>query len=158
SLKEEFEEQKDKIAAEIQEVKENIEEGVATGVKNTKWFFRRVFLLGLVGLLVFTVGFFVWSNWTYSDGTRTGYLIKISKKGYVFKTFEGQLNLGGFRDSEQGQIVGNTWYFSLTDDELYNKLEALQGQKVMLRYKEINRAMPWQGDTNYFVYEVTDLE
>ncbi len=97
--------------------------------------------------------YMLYANWTYSDGTRTGYLIKISEKGYIFKTYEGQLNLGGFQDSDQGNIVGNTWNFSLKDDALYKKLGELEGQKVTLSYKEINKAMPWQGDTNYFVYD-----
>jgi hypothetical protein len=100
----------------------------------------------------------LWCNWTYSDGTRTGYLIKISEKGYVFKTYEGQLNLGGFQDSDQGNIVGNTWNFSLKDDALYKRLGELEGKKVSLSYKEINKSMPWQGDTNYFVYDVKKKE
>ncbi|MEO0779748.1 MAG: hypothetical protein AAF146_24530 [Bacteroidota bacterium] len=95
-----------------------------------------------------------WSNWTYSEGSRTGYLMKLSRKGYVFKTYEGQLNLGGFQETETGGLAGTIWNFSLRDDALVRQMEELEGQKVQLRYKEINQAMPWQGDTNYFVYAI----
>ena len=95
-----------------------------------------------------------WSNWTYSEGSRTGYLMKLSRKGYVFKTYEGQLNLGGFQETETGGLAGTIWNFSLRDEALVRQMEELEGQKVQLRYQEINQAMPWQGDTNYFVYAI----
>lgn len=158
SLKDEFQDKKEHIGKEIDEAKENIKEKVAEGVKKTKSFLKKLIIAALL-LFVVGAGFYIfWSNWTYSEGSRTGYLIKISEKGYVFKTFEGQLNLGGFKDSDQGTISGNTWDFSLKDENLYKQLEALEGKKVMLRYKEINRAMPWQGETNYFIYEIEERD
>ena len=156
SFKEEFDEKKDKISAEIKETKEEIGEAVEKGIKTTKNFVKKLFLFALLAAIVAFGSYMLYSNWTYSDGTRTGFLIKISEKGYVFKTYEGQLNLGGFQTDEQSSIVGNTWNFSLQDDALYKKLEKLQGKKVMLRYKEKNKAMPWQGETNYFVYDVEE--
>ena len=100
----------------------------------------------------------VWANWTYSSGTRTGILTKISTKGYLFKTYEGQLNLGGFSTGEDSGIIGNMWSFSLKDKTLYKQMEGLEGRKVQLRYKEVNKSLPWQGDTNYFVYEIESKE
>lgn len=151
-----FEEKKDKIAEEIKETKEEIGDAVEKGVKKTKSFVKKLFFFSLlIGIVAFG-SYMLYSNWTYSDGTRTGFLIKISEKGYVFKTFEGQLNLGGFQTGDDSAIVGNTWSFSLQDDTLYKKLEQLQGKKVMLRYKEKNKAMPWQGETNYFIYDVEE--
>ena len=156
SFKEEFEEKKDKIAEEIKETKEEIGVAVEKGVKKTKSFVKKIFLFSFLIAIVAFGSYILYSNWTYSDGTRTGFLIKISEKGYVFKTYEGQLNLGGFQTGDDSSIVGNTWKFSLQDDALYKKLEQLQGKKVMLRYKEKNKAMPWQGETNYFVYDVEE--
>ena len=122
-----------------------------SGVSTAKKFTKRL-LWSLLGLaLLAVVGFFLYANYTYSEGTRSGQLIKISKKGYVFKTHEGQLKLGGIdlENSEDG--LSDTWSFSVTDHDVVQKLEKLQGQKVVLRYKEINRSMPWQGDTEYFI-------
>ncbi|MFT5167102.1 MAG: hypothetical protein ACI8P3_002339 [Saprospiraceae bacterium] len=156
SFKENFEEKKDALKEGYEETKENISESIESGVKKTKSFFKKVLIYSLIGLVVSGGVYLLWSNWTYSEGTRTGYLMKISTKGYVFKTHEGQLNLGGFQESDNTSIIGNIWDFSLTDEELLRNLEVLEGKKVMLRYKEINNSMPWQGDTNYYIYAVEE--
>lgn len=119
-----------------------------------KRFFKRAGVFSLIGLIVFIALYFAYTNYTYSEGTRTGYLIKTSKKGYVFKTFEGQLNLGGFGTDESTGLIGNVWNFSIADEELYKKIQTFEGEKVTVSYKEINKAMPWQGETNYFVYDI----
>ena len=165
SLKDEFDEKKKELADDIQEKtkeitddiiekKEEIQASVKSGVTKTKRFFKRVFLFSLLALVLAGVAYIWWCSWTYSSGTRTGYLIKISEKGYVFKTYEGQINLGGFQESDQTSIVGSIWEFSLDDEAIYKKLEDLEGKKVTLRYNEINRALPWQGDTNYYIQDV----
>ena len=156
SIKDSFDDKKEELSKEITETKENFMKGVDTGVKKTKKFFRKLFLLLLTALVLFGIGYLVWANYTYSDGSRTGYLVKISTKGYVFKTNEGQLNLGGFQTGEDANVIGNIWNFSVTDDNLYKKLESLEGKKVSLRYKEHNKGLVWQGETNYFVYEVDE--
>lgn len=154
SFKNEFEKKKKEIAEDISETKESISNAAASGVKKTKSFFRRLFTFAFIGALLFGILYMVWCNWTYSEGTRTGVLIKISSKGYIFKTEEGQLNLGGFSNGESDGLMGNIWNFSMKDDEVYQKMEALEGKKVTVTYKEINKSMPWQGDTNYFVTSV----
>ena len=151
-----IEEKKDALSKEIKETKESISKTYESGVKKTKSFFRKAIIGSFILLILAGIGYLLWANYTYSEGTRTGYLMKISKKGYVFKTYEGQLNLGGFQESDNTSVVGNTWNFSLKDNDLAPKLEKLQGKKVMLRYKEINEAMPWQGETNYYVYDVEE--
>ena len=150
-----IDEKKDAISKEISETKAAIGSTIDSGVKKTKSFFRKLFLFAGLALVVAGILYMVWANWTYSEGTRTGYLMKLSKKGYVFKTHEGQLNLGGLQD-DQTSILGNTWNFSLTDHALVEKLEELEGKKVMLRYEEINKSMPWQGDTNYYITGVEE--
>jgi hypothetical protein len=117
-------------------------------------FFKKL-LLGLVALLVLAALLFLWvANWTYSDGTRAGYLIKVSRKGVIFKTYEGQLNLGGFRGSGDEAVVGNTWNFSVKDDQVYRDLQRHEGEKVTLHYKQQYKNLPWQGKTDYFVDRV----
>ncbi len=117
-------------------------------------FFKKTLLFLSIGLVLFVVGYFLFTNYTYSEGTRTGYLIKTSKKGYVFKTYEGQLNLGGFGTDQSTGLMGNVWDFSIEDEAMYQKIQAFEGEKVTVSYKEINKAMPWQGKTNYFVYDI----
>ncbi len=128
--------------------------------KGAKSFFKRMGLIILAILLIGGTAFFGVSNMTYSEGTRAGYLIKISKKGFVFKTYEGQLNLGGVGSAgDVTAIVGNDiWEFSVGNDEVYRKLQEYEGKRVSLAYKEKMNAFPWQGDTNYFVTDVTAVE
>ncbi len=51
-------------------------------------------------------------------------------------------------------LRGNLWEFSVLDTDVLNKLEDAEGKRVKLSYKERFKAMPWQGDTNYFVTDV----
>ena len=155
-LSKDIEEKKDSIKKEIEETKESISSTFDSGVKKTKKFFRKLFVFSLLGLIVAGGLYLAWANWTYSEGTRTGYLMKLSKKGYVFKTYEGQLNLGGFQESDNTSILGNVWSFSLKEEGLVKELEKMEGKKVLLRYKEINKSMPWQGDTNYYIYAIEE--
>jgi len=110
-------------------------------------------MLAIVGFILFML----YANWTYSEGTRAGNLIKISHKGYVFKTYEGELKLGGI-DLTKEEGLSDTWEFSVKDKSIYDQLEKLQGEKVILRYKQKNKAMPWQGKTDYFIHAIEKSE
>jgi hypothetical protein len=142
----------------LNEKKEEINTSIKSGFEKTKHFFKRLFRFFLV-LLIFGGGAYLfWCNYTYSTGTRTGNLIKVSKKGYFLKTCEGQLNLGGFEGSGESGIVGNIWNFSVTKEAVHEELMMMKGERVTLYYNEINKAMPWQGDTNYFIFKVEKVE
>lgn len=88
---------------------------------------------------------------SYSTGYRAGELIKISHKGVIFKTWEGEL--------AQGVAESQFFKFSVIDENLIQKLKELQGKRVKLSYKERFRTLPWWGDTRYFIEKVekTDL-
>ncbi|MEL6971480.1 MAG: 6-phosphogluconate dehydrogenase [Bacteroidota bacterium] len=137
----------------MSEFQQVVKEGAESIGRKIKRFF--LILLGVVligGLL------FVWvAGWTFSEGTRAGELIKISKKGVVFKTYEGQLNLGGFQSDNAG-IVGNIWEFSTTKGDIYSRLQELEGKKIKLHYKQRYKPMPWQGKTDYFIHKVELIE
>lgn len=122
-----------------------------------KFFIRAGFIL--LGLVIIVILFF--SFFHYSDGNRAGTIIKISKKGVLLKTWEGELNLGMVITDNGGAAVGaqnNIWHFSAEDDdELTKKLiEANKsGKRVQLKYKELYFKLPWKGETEYIV---TDIE
>ena len=102
----------------------------------------------------------IWAcSWTFSEGTRAGQLIKLTNKGVVFKTHEGELNMGGLRvgGSTDG-LEGNLWQFSVVDDEVLNALNEAEGKRVKLSYKQRYKAMPWQGETDYFVTGVEVID
>lgn len=123
------------------------------------WTWIKRFFLVLLLVAVAGFGGFVWvSGWTYSEGTRAGDLIKISRKGVVFKTYEGQLNLGGFQSDSNDGLSGNIWDFSVTNDEVYEQLQQYEGKRVKLHYKQRYRSFAWQGKTVYFIDKVTRVE
>ena len=113
-------------------------------------------LLWTIGLTttgaVLLVLFALFGN--YSGGERVGHIIKISKKGYVFKTWDGQLNTG--------EIQQGLWEFSVKQDdtEILDQLrEAMKiGNRVALHYDEKYVSLPFLGDTKNFITEVELLE
>jgi hypothetical protein len=116
-----------------------------------KWVFL-IILLAIIGgaLYYMTFGY-------YSDGTRVGSLIKLSRKGYVFKTYEGQLQVGGMSDGT-GSMMASNWDFSVDEDndaaiDALN-LASKMGQRVVLHYEEKFFQLPWNGDTKYFITSV----
>lgn len=120
---------------------------------------RKIVVYLLIALVLFGVGYFVFANYTYSEGSRSGLLLKFSNKGYVFKTWEGELNLGGMTQG-QGTMLNNIWNFSVlgSEKETITDLQKYEGKRIRLLYKEKMRHFPWQGETNYFVYKVEAIE
>lgn len=112
----------------------------------------RNILFGFIGLvLIGLVITFLVFNFTYSEGSRAGVIIKFSKKGYVFKTYEGELNLGGIGNIPNTAQLNQIWEFSVKDQHVADTLMGLEGRKVSLHYKEKIKNLPWQGETKYFV-------
>ncbi len=98
---------------------------------------------------------------SYSDGYRAGTVMKLSKKGFVFKTLEGQLNMGGMAGSDGGDIASSVWAFSVHrgNEQVVQAIEDAvdTGSRVKLYYKEKYYQFDWRGDTKYFVYKVEEV-
>lgn len=122
--------------------------------QKAKSFFKRLLWILLISSIVFSGVYYFYRTYTVSEGTRTGTLYKISKKGKIFKTYEGQIQLAG------STIVSkaSTWDFSVVDAETYVRLQEFEGKNVRLHYKEMVEAFPWQGDTDYMVYQVEEVK
>jgi len=121
--------------------------------KKSKWP-RLLFLTFLILFASLFIYYFV-CGLTYSEGTRSGILTKISKKGYVFKTYEGELNIGGIFQNN-GTIVPTTIFnFSVRDKKIYYDLQQAEGKRVVVYYKQVIKNFFWQGDTDYFVYQIS---
>lgn len=89
-------------------------------------------------------------------------VLKVSNKGAIFKTYEGQLDLLSFGAVKSDNQLSQTFEFSIEKDntKLIEQLEevALSGERVRLRYDEKYVVLPWRGDTKYFVTEVERAE
>lgn len=96
---------------------------------------------------------------TYSEGTRAGIIMKVSKRGAIFKTWEGQMNLQTFGAiKDPNNIISETFTFSVErgNDALIEKLNkaALSGKRVNLKYIERYITVFWRGDTRVFAIDV----
>jgi hypothetical protein len=120
--------------------------------------FKKFLLVTMFIILAGLVIFYFVAGMSYSEGTRSGILTKVSKKGYVFKTYEGEMLIGGMSEGEGTMLPATVFYFSITDREIYDKLEGLQGQKVIVRYKQVLKPFFWQGDTDYFITEAKAVQ
>ena len=109
-------------------------------------------LLGAILLVVLYTIFMLW--WSYSEGERAGVLQKFSKRGWICKTYEGELAM-----YVVGGVAPQIWHFSVRDDAIVGQLHAAVGQQVRLHYSE-HRGLPTTcfGETDYFVdgLEVVD--
>jgi hypothetical protein len=112
--------------------------------------FRTVmfFLFLLAAFLVYWFYFNV-----YSDGERKGTLIKITHKGNVFKTDEGEMWL-----SCRNTINAEKFFFSVTNDSIANTLKSLQDECIQLTYKQYRAILPWRGDSKYIVTGVIKIQ
>jgi sensor domain CHASE-containing protein len=100
----------------------------------------------VLGAVLYIVTLYYWS---YSTGERSGELIKFSNRGYIFKTWEGELS--------QGMAGNKTFTFSVMDNQenVIKQLRENQGKFVKLEYSEKLGTFAWWGDTKYFIVKVT---
>ncbi|SFG16123.1 MULTISPECIES: 6-phosphogluconate dehydrogenase [Salegentibacter] len=111
-------------------------------------------LFGILGaiLLLFIAWFAFIYFVPYSEGTRSGELIKFSKKGVISKTWEGEIS--------QGISGAQIFQFSVLDNnqEAIEALQENEGNYVRLKYVERYATFFFWGDTKYFITEVEEAE
>lgn len=119
-----------------------------------------IIILVLVVIVLVSIGAFFYYG-SFSEGTRAGTVVKVSKRGTVFKTYEGQLNMESFGAVDNKKQLNEIFEFSIDKDKdsIFTLLQevALTGERVNLRYKEKFLTVPWRGDTKYFVNGVDRL-
>jgi hypothetical protein len=108
-------------------------------------------------ILVLIIGsiFIYWKYfYTYSDGYRAGLLQKFSHKGMIFKTYEGEMVLSSVSSSRDITLASEKFFFSLINKSLIRQLDTLQGDMVIVHYKQKNSTAFWRGDSQYLVDSV----
>jgi hypothetical protein len=107
-----------------------------------------VFIL-IIGIWIYFSYFF-----TYSDGYRAGMLQKFSRKGNIFKTYEGEMILSSVQSNKNVALASEKFLFSVADKEVALKLESMQGKAVVVHYTEKHNTLPWRGESTYVVDSV----
>jgi hypothetical protein len=110
-------------------------------------------LLGVLLVLAALVAAYFWAavSWSYSSGERAGWVQKFSKKGWVCKTWEGELALVSLPGS-----VPEKFLFTIHDEAVAARVTQHVGKRVALHYEEkVGLPSTCFGDTRYFVSDVT---
>ena len=111
---------------------------------------RKILVYGILAIVLATSAYIATLYYaTFSEGIRTGELIKFSHKGYIFKTWEGELS--------QGLSGSQKFAFSVMDNqpEVIEQMKANQGKFVRIEYVERYGTFSWWGETNYYITKVT---
>src|SRR5262245_7951592 len=109
-------------------------------------------------LLVAAGGFalYTWAAWsfTYSEGERAGYVQKFSKKGWICKTWEGELAMANLPGA-----MPEVFAFTVKDAAVAERINGNMGERVSIHYKQhVGLPTTCFGDTSYFVTEIRRVE
>jgi hypothetical protein len=106
-------------------------------------------------ILLFVAIFIYWKYfYTYSEGYRAGLLQKFSSKGTFIKTYEGEMILSSVSSNRDVAIASEKFYFTLSNKALVRQFDTLQGDNIIVHYKQKNAVVFWRGDSVYLVDSV----
>jgi hypothetical protein len=115
---------------------------------------RFVILTALSAVVLFAL--YTWAAWafTYSEGDRAGYVQKFSKKGWICKTWEGELAMANLPGAMQ-----EIFHFTVWDEQVAADVSASMGERVSIHYKQhVGLPSTCFGDTQYFVASIRRVE
>ena len=137
---------------EEDEVPKTNESPVEEPAPKRGWGWRKWLIVGAVVVVLLPVlAMVIWSvvalKWSYSEGDRAGYVQKFSKKGWLCKTWEGELSMINIPGA-----APERWQFTVRDDSVAGVISRLMGKQVSLHYEE-HPSVPTScfGETRYFV-------
>ena len=110
-----------------------------------------ILLIPVVGFILYT-----WASltWSYSKGERAGYIQKMGKKGWLCKTWEGEMALVTMPGT-----VSEKFFFTVRDEALAERINKLVGKRLAVVYEQ-HKGVPTScfGETEYFATDVKVLE
>ena len=111
-------------------------------------------ILLVSAIALFSLYVYMALNWSYSSGERAGFLQKVSHKGWICKTWEGELSLVAMPGSAPEKFL-----FTVRDEAVAQKVSDAAGKRVTLNYEQ-HKGLPSScfGDTEYFVIDVKPIE
>ncbi|HUO80293.1 MAG TPA: hypothetical protein VMU00_09120 [Steroidobacteraceae bacterium] len=124
---------------------------MATPAAGTRKFGSRLKRWLALGLIAIAAGAALWTwgalSWAYSEGERAGLLQKFSRKGWLCKTYEGELAMYVIAG-----VQPEIWHFSVRDPKVAEQLKAAVGERVQLHYAE-HRGVPTDcfAESEYYV-------
>jgi hypothetical protein len=121
---------------------------------NANKFLKSLIILLVTAISLFGLYIYVALSWSYSTGERAGFLQKVSNKGWICKTWEGELSLVAIPGAAPEKFL-----FTVRDEAVAQKVNAAAGKRVTLNYEQ-HKGLPSScfGDTDYFVVDVKEIE
>jgi hypothetical protein len=117
-------------------------------------------VLGIVGVVVVVVLILIFFGryyFVFGSGMKAGTLNYVVYKGYVFKTYEGEMILTGLQSKGPASMSSNEFLFSVTNKDLAMKLMVNAGKEMVLHYNEYNGALPWRGYSKFVVDSIVSI-
>src|SRR5436309_3191376 len=109
----------------------------------------------LIAVVLLVAGYVLFVfNWSYSEGERAGWVQKLSSKGWLCKTWEGEMAMVSMPGS-----MSEKFFFTVWDDATAEQISKLMGKRVSLHYEE-KAGIPTScfGETRYYVTKVSAVE
>lgn len=115
---------------------------------------KLIFWLLIVPIALIALYFAVVLNWNYSTGERAGWVQKLSRKGWLCKTWEGEMAMVSMPGA-----IPEKFLFTVRDDAVAEGINKVMGKRVMLHYEEkVGLPTTCFGDTRHFVNRVVQVE
>jgi len=116
---------------------------------------RKFIIAGILLTPILIFALYTWSSlqWSYSEGERAGFVQKFSKRGWLCKTWEGELAMVSMPGTNPEKF-----YFSVRDETIAEHINGSLGRRVALTYQQ-HKGVPTTcfGETEYFVVAVKVL-
>jgi hypothetical protein len=117
---------------------------------------QKLLIVGAVLTPVLLFAIYTWAvlTWNYSSGERAGFVQKFSRKGWICKTWEGELTMAPIPG-----VIPEKFYFTVRDDSVAARINQSLGKRVALLYHQhVGIPTSCFGDTEYFVVGVKSVE
>lgn len=119
-----------------------------------RFLYKLLFAIIIIGAAFFTLAYYA----NFASGERVGNVVKLMKKGVIFKTWEGTLDMGIYQGAapNKGNVANTIWEFSVPSEEIAKKIQKANetGNRVSLQYNEKYMRFWWKGFTKYWVTDV----
>lgn len=113
-------------------------------------------IVGIIAAVVLALGgyAFVVTSWSYSSGERAGWVQKLSSKGWLCKTWEGEMAMVSMPGT-----TTEKFYFTVWDDDVAAQINKVMGKRVALHYEEkVGLPTSCFGETRHFVTKVSVVD
>jgi hypothetical protein len=109
----------------------------------------------LIAIVLLATGYFLFVfNWSYSEGERAGWIQKFSSKGWLCKTWEGEMAMVSMPGS-----MSEKFFFTVWDEVTAEEVNKLMGKRVSLHYEEkVGIPTSCFGETRHYVTKITAVE